>query len=153
MVTRYAGDKFTALSSDTFPTNVADGATLHTLDTFQIYTKQSNVWNLSAATGLNQISSGNILAKVNTNNEAFKVVSGSSNLFTISPAGNAQITGQMFVSGDISTNTNVIAQYFTAQGSQGFDGSIAVITSIDFGAQTFGTNTLYFKGGICYNIT
>jgi hypothetical protein len=49
MVTRYAGDKFTALSSDTFPTNVADGATLYTLDDFKIYIKQGGVWNLASS--------------------------------------------------------------------------------------------------------
>lgn len=49
MITRYAGDKITALSSDEFPTDVADGATLYTLDDFKIYIKQSGTWNLASS--------------------------------------------------------------------------------------------------------
>ena len=43
-VTRYAGDRFVGLSTDTKPNNVADGAIFYTTDTLKVYLKVSGAW-------------------------------------------------------------------------------------------------------------
>jgi len=49
-IKRYAGDKFTGLSSDTKPTNVPDGATFYELDTKKTYVRYSSTWTETAST-------------------------------------------------------------------------------------------------------
>jgi hypothetical protein len=48
-IRRYAGDRFTCLSTDTKPLDVTDGALLHVLDTRYSYLKVSGAWIETAA--------------------------------------------------------------------------------------------------------
>jgi len=43
-IQKYAGDRVTGLSSDTKPTNIADGAVFFETDTRKIYLKKAGVW-------------------------------------------------------------------------------------------------------------
>jgi len=50
-IKKYVGDKYVGLSSDTKPTNVADGATFYETDTLQLYLKVGGSWNLNTIQG------------------------------------------------------------------------------------------------------
>jgi hypothetical protein len=44
-ITKYAGDRYVGLSSDTKPTNVLDGAVFFESDTLKIYLLVSGIWS------------------------------------------------------------------------------------------------------------
>lgn len=60
-IVRYAGDRIVCLSTDTFPSDVADGAVLFTADTNAIYLKNAGAWTPISAGGGGGASTGYVL--------------------------------------------------------------------------------------------